>query len=94
MLLKKVHPRSRTPRVAAPTFMRQLRQSAFYLVFARLNDDSSHVVAALRADDVSRYRCATFGADRQLARLFRIMRSTLTGTRIRVFSFWYGHLLI
>ena len=46
------------------------------LLFAHLDDDSTHVIAAFRTNGMCRNHGAALGAHLELARLFGMVRST------------------
>jgi hypothetical protein len=57
-----------------------------------LHDFTTHVVTASRANRVRRDRRAALRAAFDLDYLLGVMRATLAGTGVRVFSFWDCHL--
>ena len=60
------------------------------LVF-RLHDRTTHVMAALRTNNVSRQGRAALRTKRQLTCRHGIMSATLAGAGIRMFTFRYSH---
>ncbi len=60
-------------------------------LLAHLDDDAAHVVATLGAYVVGWGRAAALRADLNLTRLLLVVRSSLTGSRVRMSSLWYCH---
>lgn len=60
--------------------------------FARRIDDTAHVGAAIRTDNMGRNRGAAFRANRQISRLQPIVGTSGPGPRVALFSFGYCHL--
>ena len=58
---------------------------------SHLHDNTTHVVPTVGTNDMRRQCVAAFRTNRQLSRLLSIVRTTLSGTGIRVLSLRYGH---
>lgn len=74
-----------------PFPLRSGQPNAARLRFGRLDDGPAHVVAAIRAHAMRRYRRAALRAIFQPPRLDGIVRVAAARTGIRTFSFGYGH---
>lgn len=68
-------------------FIAERRRLAVFV----LDDGTPHVVSALRADRMSRYRGTALRTVADLALFDTIVRASFTSSAVRVFSFWDSH---